>query len=124
MTNSRPNPVIRLLPSLTDVAFLLPIVFLFIRLEGARTLLGDGDTGWHVRAGEWMLQNHRVPHSDFVSYTMPGQPWFAWAWLWGLSFGWLHRQWGMAAVLIASILVLCVTFALLFRLVRRSCGNA
>ena len=123
MTNSRPNPVVRLLPSLTDVAFLLPIVFLFVRLEGARTLLGDGDTGWHVRAGEWMLQNHRIPYTDFFSYTMPGQPWFAWEWLWELSFGWLHQRWGMEAVLIASIVVLCVTFALLFRLVRRACKN-
>ncbi len=120
---AKPNPAVRLLPSLTDVAFLLPVVFLFARMEGARSLLGDGDTGWHVRAGEWMLQNHRVPRADFFSYTMPGQPWYAWEWLWELSFGWLHRQWGMSAVVLASILVLCLTFALLFRLARRCCGN-
>lgn len=124
MTSTKINPVVRLLPSLTDVAFLLPIVFLFVRLEGARTLLGDGDTGWHVRAGEWMLQNGRIPRTDFFSYSMPGQPWYAWEWLWELSFGWLHEHWGMSAVLLASVLVLCLTFALLFRLVRRSCGNA
>jgi len=124
MTHGKPSPLVRLLPSLTDVAFLLPVAFLFLYLDGARTLLGDGDTGWHVRTGEWMLQNGRVPHTDLFSYTKPGQPWFAWEWLWDLWFGWLHQHWGMAAVVLASILVICLTFALLFRLVRRTCGNA
>jgi len=123
MSGAKPNPVVRVLPSLTDVAFVLPAAFLFLVMQGARTMLGDGDTGWHVRTGEWILQNGRIPRADIFSYTMPGQPWFAWEWLWDLCFGWLHQRWGMAAVVAASLLVLCLTFALLFRLVRRKCGN-
>src|SRR5689334_3280753 len=123
MSGAKPNPVVRVLPSLTDVAFVLPAAFLFLVMQGARTMLGDGDTGWHVRTGEWILQNGRIPRTDIFSYTMPGQPWFAWEWLWDLCFGWLHQRWGMAAVVAASLLVLCLTFALLFRLVRRKCGN-
>ena len=123
MRDARSNPLVRLLPSLTDVAFLLPVAFLFLVMQGARTLLGDGDTGWHVRTGEWILRNGRVPHSDIFSYTMPGQPWFAWEWLWDLSFGWMHRQWGMNAVVLASMMVLGVTFALLFRLILQRCAN-
>ena len=53
------NPIVRVLPSLTDLAFLMPIVFLFTRLEGAKTMLGDGDTGWHIRTGQWILANGR-----------------------------------------------------------------
>src|SRR5690348_9245622 len=118
-----PSPVVRVLPSLTDVAFLLPVGFLFFVMQGAHTLLGDGDTGWHVRTGEWILRNGRVPHADIFSYTMPGQPWVAWEWLWDMGFGWLHERWGMGAVVVASLAVLGVTFALLFRLIRRKCGN-
>jgi hypothetical protein len=115
---------VRLLPSLTDVAFLMPLAFVFLRMGGAAGMLGDGDTGWHVKTGEWILANRRVPDQDIFSYTKAGQPWFAWEWLWDLAFGWLHQHGGMAAVILASMLVLCCTSALLFRLVRRECGNA
>lgn len=124
MVASKPHLVVRLLPSLTDVAFLMPLAFLFLRMGGATGMLGDGDTGWHVKTGEWILANRRVPSQDIFSYTKAGQPWFAWEWLWDLSFGWLHQHAGMAAVILASMLVLCCTSALLFGLVRRQCNNA
>ena len=101
----------------------MPIVFLFARTTGGHYLLSDGDTGWHVRTGEWMLQSGGVPVKDIFSFTKPGEPWFAWEWGWDLAFGWLHQHGGMAAVLLASLLVLCTTFALLYRLVRRNCPN-
>jgi len=116
--------VVRLLPSLTDVAFLMPLAFLFLRMGGAPAMLGDGDTGWHVRTGEWILANRRVPSQDLFSYTKAGQPWFAWEWLWDVWFAWMHQHGGMAAVVLASMLVLCATSVLLFRLVRRQSGSA
>ena len=58
--------IARFLPSLTDLAFLMPVIFIFFKLDGARTLLGDGDTGWHIRTGEWILAHHQVPHSRHV----------------------------------------------------------
>ena len=69
MEASKPHFAVRLLPSLTDAAFLMPIVFLFLRMGGATGMLGDGDTGWHVRTGEWIMANGRVPHEDMFSYT-------------------------------------------------------
>jgi hypothetical protein len=115
--------IARFLPSLTDIAFLMPLFFLFVKLQGARTLLGDGDTGWHVRTGEWILAHHQVPHQDIFSFSRPGAPWFAWEWLWDVIFAILHQRWGMAAVVLASISVICLTSALLFRLIRRKCDN-
>ena len=121
--NQKPHPVARLLPSLTDFAFLMPAVFLFARMDGAKTMLGDGDTGWHVRTGEWILAHRAVPHQDFFSYTMAGRPWYAWEWLWDLCFGWLHLHWGLAGVVAASVAILCFMSGLLFRLVLRGCDN-
>lgn len=105
---------------MTDAAFVMPLVFLFCGMKGAKTLLGDGDTGWHLRTGEWILAHGRVPDRDIFSFTRPGQPWFAWEWLWDVLFGCLHLHAGMAAVVLASSLVLALTFALLFRMARRS----
>ncbi len=115
--------VMAFFPSLTDAAFILPLIFLYLRLEGAQTLLGDGDTGWHLRTGEWILANGRVPDRDLFSFTKAGEPWYAWEWLWDVLFGWLHLHWGLGAVVFASSLVLALTFALLFRLVRRACDH-
>jgi hypothetical protein len=123
MTTTKPNPMVRVLPSLTDLAFLLPLIFLFGRGPGAKQLLADGDTGWHIRAGQWMLANHQVPRQDLFSFTRAGAPWFAWEWLWDVIFGWLHQNWGMAAVILGSLLVLLFTSALVFRLIRRKCQN-
>ncbi len=122
--NPLSRPILRWMPSFTDMAFLMPLVFMFTRLDGVPGMLSDGDTGWHVRAGEWMLQNGRIPHQDIFSFTMPGQPWYAWEWLWDVSFAWLHMYGGMSAVVIGSMMVICLTFALLFRLTYRLCGHA
>ena len=120
---NKTNPIVRVLPSMTDLAFLMPILFLFTRLDGAKTMLGDGDTGWHIRTGQWILANGRVPHQDIFSYTKAGQPWYAWEWLWDTSAAWLYERGGLGIVVAVSILILCLTFALLFRLVRRHCEN-
>ncbi|MDP3001373.1 MAG: hypothetical protein Q8N47_28070 [Bryobacterales bacterium] len=121
MENAQHNPVIRLLPSFTDLAFLLPIV-MFLRGGGGPGML-EGDTGWHIRTGEWILANGRVPDKDIFSYTKAGEPWFAWEWLWDTIFAWLHQRGGMEAVVLASLLVICLTFVLVFRSSRRLSGN-
>jgi hypothetical protein len=53
---------VRLLPSLTDLVVLFPILFVMLKMQGISTLLGDGDTGWHIRTGEWIIQYRQVPH--------------------------------------------------------------
>jgi hypothetical protein len=121
---AKPNPIARLLPSLADVAFLAPIIFLYIRGEGARTLLGDADTGWHLRTGQWILDHGRVPHTDLFSFTKAGQPWFAWEWLWDVIFGWLHLHWGLAAVALVNTVLLATVFALVYKLAWWKSRNA
>ena len=117
------HPIVRLLPSLTDITVIFTILFLFFFLRGTHSLLGDGDTGWHVRTGQWILAHHQVPRQDIFSYTMPGQPWFAWEWLWDVTFAVIYNSFGLGGVVLGSLAVLCVTFAMLFRLVLRKCGN-
>ena len=67
MANVRQNSLFRLMPSFTDLAFLMPLVFMFTRMDGVRGLLSDGDTGWHIRAGEWMLQHGRIAREDVAA---------------------------------------------------------
>lgn len=119
MEATKPPFAFRLLPSLTDIAFLMPILFLFARMGGVKTLLSDCDTGWHIRTGEWIVSNHQVPSRDFFSFTKPGAPWYAWEWLSDVVFAWLNSHGGLATVVVASILIIATTFTLLFRLTLR-----
>jgi len=119
MSARRLNPAIKLLPSLTDFAFLMPMVFLFGRMEGAQSMLEDCDTGWHIRTGDWILANHTVPTQDLFSFSKPGGPWFAWEWLTDAIWAWLHSHGGLALVVLAGVLLVSATFTILFRLARR-----
>jgi hypothetical protein len=111
--------LIPFLPSLTDFAFLWPALLLFILLPGSSVLLSDGDTGWHIRTGEWIWQHKTIPTSDLFSFTKPHDAWFAWEWGWDLLFAGIHHFWGLGGVAFVSVVILCVVSALLFRLIRR-----
>ncbi len=86
-------------------------------------LLSDGDTGWHIRTGEWILKHGAVPRVDLFSFTKPHQPWFAWEWAWDVLFAVIHQAWGLSGVAFVNVLVLGLFSVLLFRLIRRYTDN-
>jgi hypothetical protein len=102
-------------PSLSDLAFLIPIVVLFWCTTGVGWLLTDSDTGWHIRAGEWMLNNGRVPTTDVFSFTMAGKPWFAWEWLSDVFMAIIHRSSGLPGLVLASLLLLGATAVCVYK---------
>lgn len=111
--------IVKFLPSMTDFAFLMPILYLFGRMNGMENLLGDCDTGWHIRTGQWILANHLIPVRDFFSYSKPGGIWYAWEWLSDILFAGIYSIGGLAAISIFAISIIAFTFTFLFRLVRR-----
>jgi hypothetical protein len=116
---SQPQFAFRFLPSLADMAFLMPIAFLFGRLDGLLHLLADCDTGWHIRTGQWILAHHAVPVQDIFSFSKAGSPWYAWEWLSDVIFAGLYDWGGLAALAMFAILLLSVVFTLVYRLARR-----
>jgi hypothetical protein len=119
MQTQTSQSVLKLLPSFADFAFLAPVAFLFGRMAGVKTLLGDCDTGWHIRTGEWIVANHAVPAHDIFSFSKPGDPWFAWEWLSDVVFAWLNAHGGLRVLAMFAVLLLGTIFTLLYRLVRR-----
>ncbi len=43
--------------------------------------LFDGDVWWHLRAGQWILDNRQVPTLDPFTFTSADQPWIDLQWL-------------------------------------------
>jgi hypothetical protein len=111
------------MPSLSDLAFLTPILVLFWCTTGVGWLLTDSDTGWHIRAGEWILQNRRVPATDLFSFTKAGQPWFAWEWISDVLMAVIHRHLGLAGIVLVSLLGLGSTSVCVYRSTREESGH-
>src|SRR5882672_2748804 len=103
-----------LLPSLVDALFISLVLALAYGTPSLR-LLNDPGIGWHIRTGEWILQNHAVPHTDLFS-NVTTRPWFAWEWLFDVAVAKIHAWWGLNGVLASGAIVIALTFALLFRM--------
>jgi len=110
--------ILKLMPSLADLAFVTPVVLLFGLRNGAASLLGNGDTGWHIRAGQWIVENHAVPARDIFSFSKAGDPWFAWTWLSDVVYAWLNANGGLRSVVLFNVLLLAAISVALYRLVR------
>jgi hypothetical protein len=97
-------------PSLGDLVAASLVGWLFVAGHGWSSLLADGDTGWHIRAGDWILSNQSVPRLDLFAFSRPGEPWYAWEWLADVVFSLAHGAGGLAGVtvLAGSVLTLAV----------------
>ncbi len=68
------------------------------------TVLDDGDTWWHLAAGDWIIAHHAIPRVDPFSFTMAGAPWTAHEWLAELLMALAFRLAGWSGVaLIAGV---------------------
>ena len=112
-----------LIPSLLDVFFCALLLTAFAHPQGLRSLLSDGDTGWHIRTGELVLSSGHAPVADPFSFSRPRQPWFAWEWLADVLFAGIWRWRGLAGVaaFAGAVLALAATVLLAF-LLRRGSG--
>ncbi|HLH39522.1 MAG TPA: hypothetical protein VKX39_10280 [Bryobacteraceae bacterium] len=109
---------VRLLtPSFSDLFFLAILVWVFAAGKfGWKGLLGDGDAGWHIRTGQWILAHHAVPHQDLYSFSKAGAPWYAWEWLSDVIYALLFQWAGLKGVVLMAAVV-CAAFATI--LIRR-----
>lgn len=104
--------------------FSLPLVvgiyiYMFALYHGRKLLL-DGDTYWHIAAGQWILQHGTVPAQDPFSHTMRGAPWTAHEWLSEVILALVHQAGGWTAVVALTALAFAATLALLTRALLRT----
>nr|WP_314443082.1 hypothetical protein [uncultured Sphingomonas sp.] len=92
----------------------IPLLFAAL-IAFAVQIYMDGDTGWHLGAGKWIIANGVVPTTDPFSHTMAGKAWTAHEWLAEVLMVGADRLagWGGLAALFALSAV--TTFWLLAR---------
>jgi hypothetical protein len=100
-------------PTIADAFFVSALMWLFaLGAYGWQGLLQDGDVGTHIRIGDYILSHHSVPSSDFLSFSKPGQPWYAFEWLTEVLFSWLHGVAGLKGVVLLAGVVIAATFTI------------
>ena len=108
-------------PSMSQMVFLIVFIACFTGSGGV--LLGDGDTGYHIRAGEIILKDLAVPHHDPFSFITPPLPWTAHEWLSEVLMAIVHNTLGLPGLVFLFALMLSTTYWLLFRWIRSSGRN-
>jgi hypothetical protein len=96
------------LPSFADLFFCC--VFLRLTLSADSWLLNDADTGYHIRAGEYILTHFTVPTHDIFSYITPPLPWIAHEWLSEVIMALVHKLTGLTGMVIFFSLLMAVTY--------------
>ena len=94
-------------------------VFLFLALQQGQVLLRDGDTGYHIRTGEYIIHNWTIPEQDIFSFRSPPLPWTAHEWLAEIVMALVHRAAGLTGTVIFFAFLIATTYLLLFRMLRQ-----
>lgn len=98
------------LPDVGDFLFLF-IIWLSLYVL-PNMFFQDGSTGWHLVAGDYILDNFKVPYTDLISSTYPDKAWVAYEWLFDAGIALLVKIGGTN--LLAVVLSCTLGFVFLF----------
>lgn len=111
MIRDEKQPFSRLLPS-TAIPLIL-FLLSFVWQAGYEMPLQDQDTGWHIRAGEWIMRHHRLPAQDPWSFTAGDTLWYNISWLFDVLLGILHQIGGLPLLFVLTAAAFSFIAALL-----------
>lgn len=102
-----------LLPSIGNLVFLAILIVLVFGT--ATRLLNDGDTGYHIRTGEVILESWRIPTHDIFSIHQPAIEWTAHEWLAEIIMAAIFKLSGLTGLVLFFAMLLSITHWLLYR---------
>lgn len=82
--------------------------------------ISDPDFWWHLRAGQYMVENATIPHTDPFTFTAQGKEWVTHEWLSEVGIYALYRAGEFALPVLVFSGVITLAFALTYR---RSSGR-
>ncbi|MCM8765914.1 MAG: tetratricopeptide repeat protein [Candidatus Omnitrophica bacterium] len=88
------------------------VFFFIIILSSSR--IWDLDIWMHLKTGEYILKNFKIPKTDIYSYTAQGNPWFNADWLFGVVSYLFYKIGKFPGLVILKILLFISIFSFLF----------
>ncbi len=110
-----------LIPSIADI--ILISLFLLLSFSMGKKLLLDGDTGYHIRAGEYIIETLSIPKMDVFSFISPTLTWTAHEWLSEVIMAAVHEAFGLTGIVIFFSFIISLVYYLLFKTIRKNNGN-
>lgn len=84
-------------------------------LSGFIGSVQDPDFWWHIRTGQWILDNGRLPSQDLYTFTAIGHPWLDHEYLTEIAMWLLFRSTGFLGVSLVFGALTYASFALIYR---------
>ena len=117
LRDSQKSKVISFLtPSIAGIIFVS--VFLSQTISAAHGLLKDCDTGYHIRAGEYILETLSIPKYDMFSFLSPPLTWIAHEWVSEVIMAAIHTLFGLIGVVIFFSVLNAFVYYFLFKILR------
>jgi hypothetical protein len=85
--------------------FLLVFLLLRAMIFGIAAGLLDPDYFWHLRTGQWIVENGALPTVDIFSYTAAGEPWVLHEWLFQVLLYLVYEAGGESLVMFMTALI-------------------
>ncbi len=106
-------------PSRREDPWLYPVIALFLLglLLAVRPLV-DTDLGFHLKGGQWILENHRVPLKDTYTYTVTDHDYVDIHWLYQVGLYLLYRLGSYGLIDFANVFVLLAVFFITWKRLR------
>jgi hypothetical protein len=103
------------LPTFPDLVAAALLLWMFAAGNGWGNLLSDGDTGWHIRNGEQIVDSRSVPRVDSYGFDSGNRPWYAWEWLSDAAFALLFRAGGLRLVVLGCAVAIALAVSIAMR---------
>lgn len=89
------------------------IVFFSIFVMSARISM-DTDTWWHLRAGQWMVENREILQTDLFSFTRLGESWQYPGWLFEIPMYIIYDWFGPGGLNLLTALMVTLSYIFLW----------
>jgi hypothetical protein len=109
------------IPSIADIFFIS--LFLLLSFSAGKDLLGDVDTGYHIRAGEYIIDTFSIPRNDIFSFLSPPLPWTAHEWLSEVVMAIIYRALGLTGVVLFFSFIISMVYYLLYKIIKTNEDN-
>lgn len=108
---------------ITSTRSLLIFIVLVVIFVTALQPIADPDFWWHLKTGDYIIQNHGVPHTDLFSSTRFGSEWVTHEWLSEVFMYGVYRIAGFGGLIVVFALLVTASFWVVYIRFRSCVGH-
>lgn len=102
---------------------LLILVFMLVIFAGAARPVTDPDFWWHLKTGQYLVENRSIPHTDLFSTVRFGSEWVTHEWLSEIFIYSIYRTVGYGGLIIVFSLIITAAFWIAYRQYSKLAGH-